>query len=124
MRPEPGAVFPRSAPDAWGEWPPEQARLDDAGSRAYAAACRIALERAYPVGTEVELWLHQPADFEQTYFAKTCDLLGIGTILVRAEKVAWSIQWMPATGKGHLREFRVLMPHEIEAATREMTRIR
>jgi hypothetical protein len=116
-------TYPRSAPADWGDWPPEQERLDDAMKRAHAAACWIALERGYPLEAELEVWMHRPADFESTYFAKTCDLIVIGTLLIRSERVAWSIQWQPATGEGQLREFRVLMPHEIERATKRMTRL-
>jgi hypothetical protein len=116
------SVFPRTAPESWGEWPPEQARFDEAARRALAAARRIAAHLA-PDEPVIEVWMNEPGDFASTFFGPETDSVVIGAVLIPALRRGWAIDWEPATGAGKLREQNARFDFEQERLRRRRARV-
>lgn len=113
----------RSAPAAWGEWPPAQARFDAAAERAMAAASAIVAARNLDADPVIELWMHSPGWFAGMQFCPGSSSIPIGAVLIPALGLGWMIVWEPATDRGHLWRHDARQEFERKRIRDGMTRV-
>jgi hypothetical protein len=93
---------PRSAPAAWGDWPPAPDVLRRVVERAARQLAALAAE--VWAGETVVLLAdpHTPAEVDLQY-APTSAYAPAGRVLALGRRTVWVVHWDPATGAGFAR---------------------
>jgi hypothetical protein len=93
---------PRSAPDAWGDWPPAPETIRNVVERAAISLAAQAAER-WPGEAVVLLAVpNTPAELNRQY-APTSATATAGRVLALGRRTVWVVHWDPATGAGFAR---------------------